>query len=93
MRLNSLMHSVMLRLFRLLTCREVERLSYDFLEGALDPRMARRIDRHLAACRVCQRFINSYRKTKEIGRVLPRPSLDPRFKKEILSFLIKERLS
>ncbi len=92
MRLNSLLHSVLLRLFRLLTCREVEQLSYDFLDGNLDRKLARRIDRHLLSCPRCHRFMNSYRKTKELGKNLPVPPLDPKFKDEMLAFLLRERL-
>lgn len=94
-RLNSLMHGVLLRLFRLLTCREVVELSYDFLEGRLDPGMSRRLERHLAACPRCGRFMKSYKKTKELGRVLrgaERLPLDPVFKQEMLKFLLAERL-
>jgi anti-sigma factor RsiW len=94
-RLNSLMHGVLLRLFRLLTCREVVELSYDFLEGRLDPGLSRRLDRHLAACPRCGRFMKSYQRTKELGRVLKdgeRQPLDPVFKREMLKFLLAERL-
>jgi anti-sigma factor RsiW len=86
------MHGVLLRLFRLLTCREVEELSYDFLEGKLDPALSRRLKRHLAACPRCGRFMNSYRKTAELGPRMPRPALDPAFKQEMLKFLLAERL-
>lgn len=90
--LNSLMHSLLLRLFRVLTCREVEELSYDFLDGHLERKLSVRIGRHLRVCPPCRRFMNSYRKTKELGRHLDRPPLDPAFKKEILKFLLNERL-
>ncbi len=94
-RLNALMHGLLLRLFRLLTCREVEELSYDFLEDRLDPSLTRRLRRHLAACPRCGRFMKSYKRTKELGCVLKdgeRPPLDPAFKQEMLKFLLAERL-
>jgi hypothetical protein len=91
-RLNSLIHGVLLRLFRLLTCREVEQLSYDFLEDRLDPALSRRLRRHLAACPRCGRFMKSYQKVRELGPRMPRPALDPAFKGELLKFLLQERL-
>jgi anti-sigma factor RsiW len=91
-RLNSLVHGVLLRLFRLLTCREVEELSYDFLDGKLDPALSRRLKRHLAACPRCGRFMKTYQKTRELGPALQRPALDPVFQREMLAFLLAERL-
>lgn len=90
--LRSLTHALFLRFFRLLTCREIEALTYDFLDGNLEAKLARRIERHLRACGPCHKFMNSYRKTKELGRHLERPPLDPAFKREMLKFLLSERL-
>ncbi len=91
MRLNSLMHASLLRLFRVYTCEEVERFSYDFLNGDLDAKVLKRIRRHLASCPRCLKFMNSYQKTRELGRNLPPPPLDAKFKEEMLKFMLAQR--
>jgi hypothetical protein len=90
MRAKALFERILMFVMRLRTCREVERFAYDFLEGNLDPKMNRQVERHLKTCKNCGKFIVSYRKTRELGRVSPRPSLDPEFKERIFEFLVKK---
>ena len=89
MRAKALMERGLFFLMGLPTCEEVERFAYDFLDGLLDPKTARRVERHLKACRNCQRFIVSYKKTVELGRTTPQTSLPEEFKKKIFEFLVK----
>lgn len=88
---KSLMARGMFAVMGLPTCEEVEKFAYDFLEGLLDPKMARRVERHLKACKNCKRFILSYRKTRELGRSLSAPPLDPEFKERIFQFLWNQK--
>ena len=72
------------------TCEEVEKFAYDFLDGALDPKTARKVERHLKTCKNCQRFILSYKKTVELGQTAPQTSLPDEFKERIFQFLMKQ---
>lgn len=88
MRVKAFIERGLMFLMRLRTCWEVEQFAYDFLEGFLDPKTTRQVERHLKACKNCQKFIFSYRKTRELGRTVPPPSLDPEFKERIFEFLL-----
>lgn len=90
MLVKALMERGMFALMGLPTCKQVEEFAYDFLEGALDAKTARKLERHLKACKNCRRFMVAYRKARDLEASAPRPPLDPQFKEEILKFLIKE---
>lgn len=88
---KALMARAMFFLMRVVTCREVERFAYDFLEGFLDPKTTRQIERHLKKCKNCQHFMLSYKKIRELGPMSRRPSLDPEFKEKIFQFLMMKK--
>lgn len=79
----------MFSMMHLPTCEEVEQFAYDFLEGVLDSRTMKGVERHLKACKNCQRFIVAYRKTAVLGKTFTKPTLDPEFKENLLEFLAK----
>src|SRR5262245_23749452 len=93
MRLESLIHGVLLRTFNLLTCEEVEKISYDFLEERLPKVRMAQMHLHMITCPQCLRFMRSYRKTRQLGENLPRPSLPKEFKDSMLEFLMAERIT
>ena len=47
------------------SCREVGEGLQSWLDGELDPVAARRIDRHLEACRRCGLEVDTYRRIKD----------------------------
>jgi len=65
------------------TCREFEGLAYDFLEGKLDPKTTRKIEKHMKLCPPCVEFMDSYRCTQEMGRRDEVPSLPIEFKEHL----------
>lgn len=75
---------------RLPSCEEVDQFAYDYLEGHLDYKTVRLVDRHLKRCKNCQRFLNSYRKIRELGANPTGIHLDPEFTKELSVFLRKK---
>ena len=89
----SVKHKMIRAMFGLMglpTCEEVEQFAYDFLEGVLDSRTMKAVERHLKACKNCQRFITAYRKTAALGKTFQRLSLDPEFKENLFEFLVKK---
>lgn len=91
MRLEPYIRGSLLRLFHVLTCEEVEKLCYDFLEDRLGRVLSFRINVHMLTCWRCLKFIQSYRTTRDLGKLLPRPALDPDFKAAMTDFLLKQR--
>ena len=73
-----------------LSTEEVEKFAYDYLEGHLDHKTTQLVDRHLKRCKNCQRFMNSYRKIRELGTRSKSPPLDPEFTRELSVFLRKK---
>lgn len=67
-----------LRIFRRrdLACRQVVTLLTDYLEGALDARQQRRLERHLAACPHCTEFLRQLRATIDAARQLEVETID-----------------
>jgi anti-sigma factor RsiW len=65
-----------------LTCLEFVELVTDYLENALSPAARTRFEEHLAACRVCPRYVEQLRTTARLlGRLseadLPEPAREP----------------
>ena len=55
-----------------LACIELVELVTPYLEGSLDPVTVGRIDRHLAGCGGCHRYVEQMRATIALaGRLLP----------------------
>ena len=46
-----------------IACRELVELVTDYLEDALDPAAAAAVERHLALCPHCQRYLEQMRET------------------------------
>lgn len=50
------------------TCKELVDLLADYLEGQLEPEVARELDQHLADCPPCLNFLKTYRATTRLIR-------------------------
>ena len=57
------MKRLYMRLTRRLVCRQAVALMTDYLEGQLNPRDAKRLERHLARCDVCSEYLAQLRVT------------------------------
>lgn len=62
------------------SCREFEGLAYDFLEGKLDDKCMKSIDKHMKLCPPCIDFMESYRRTRSMGQNDDVPEVPPEFK-------------
>lgn len=51
-----------------MTCRELIEFLDDYLAGDLPPESAARFHQHLAVCRSCVAYLDSYRATIALGR-------------------------
>jgi predicted anti-sigma-YlaC factor YlaD len=65
----------------MLTCAEVVRLLTDYLDHALAPDVARRVEKHLGICPPCRGYLSQMHETKKLlGRLseddLPREIQD-----------------
>ena len=80
----------MFRMMGIPTCEDLDQFSYDFLEGHLDLKTTRKVERHLKACKNCQKFMVSYRKLRALGKMPLTPSLDSEFKEKMMEYLTKK---
>lgn len=60
-----------------LVCRQLVEMVTDYLEGALDPALRRRVEDHLTTCDPCVGYVNEVRLVLELTRELPREPLPP----------------
>ena len=73
-----------------LTCREfiLEYLS-DYLDASLSPDIVEELERHLAACKPCAAYLNTYRRTRELtGRAAP-TAMPEEMKAHLRQFLLE----
>lgn len=52
----------------MLTCREVNDVLMDYLDGALDAGQRRAFEEHLAACPPCVNYMKTYQEAVRLGR-------------------------
>jgi anti-sigma factor (TIGR02949 family) len=53
-----------------MACQELVELVTDYLEGALSPELAARLERHLDLCDGCERYLDQMRATvAAVGRI------------------------
>ena len=80
----------MFRMMGLPTCEEVDKFTYDFLDGTLEVRLLKSVERHLRFCKNCQKFIVSYRRIKMNPAKFSVPTLDHELKEKMFEFLKKQ---
>jgi anti-sigma factor (TIGR02949 family) len=71
----------------MLRCRDIVELLGDYLDGELNPATAEALKAHLADCRECTAFINTYRGTVRVTRRLKEEDLPPLLRERLLTFL------
>jgi anti-sigma factor RsiW len=71
----------------MLRCRGVVELLDEYLEGALDPAVAARLEAHLADCGDCTAFLETYRAVVRSSRQLRESQLPAELRERLLSFL------
>lgn len=70
-----------------MTCREQVELLVDYLDGTLDPRVAKALEAHLADCRPCLNFLKTYKTTSAWVRELSWEEMPDELKVRLSSFL------
>ena len=68
-------------------CREIVTLLADYLDGSLDPAIARSLQAHLEGCAPCIAFVNTYKGTVKAARQLKETDIPPELKDRLISFL------
>lgn len=77
----------------MLRCRDVVELLTEYLEGGLDPATAATLEAHLADCRPCTAFLNTYRGAVQTTRRLREEDLPPELRRRLLTFLRQQTRS
>ncbi len=70
---------------RELVCEEVVEMVSDYLEGALTRAQRRRLERHLAACEGCSRYLEQMRATIRFTGKLAPEDFSPAMRDEFTS--------
>lgn len=68
-----------------IACRELVEIVTDYLEGALDSAMTAAVERHLAICPHCDRYIEQMRETISAVGHVPVDTLDEQAKADLVA--------
>ncbi len=74
-----------------LTCKELilEYLS-DYLDAALSPDIVEDLERHLAKCKPCVAYLNTYKRTRELTARTPPHAMPEEMKAHLRRLLLKQ---
>lgn len=64
------MGTMMRHLPDMITCAEFEEFILSYLQGTLPDKQRRRFERHIRFCRECREYLEAYRRTVEIEKVV-----------------------
>ncbi|VTS08848.1 anti-sigma factor family protein [Tuwongella immobilis] len=73
-----------------LTCRELCGLLMDFLDGTMAPELRTQFEQHLCACPPCRTYLDTYKQTIRMTRMLPREPLPTELVARLQVLLEKE---
>ncbi len=74
----------------MVTCKEfIEDLLAEYLNGGLGPEAVAELEAHLAACRPCAAYLNTYRKTREVVGHAGRIEMPSAMKDILRKFMVK----
>ena len=72
-------------------CREIFARLSEYLDGELEADLCSRLEEHMGGCPPCEAFLESLRRTVELARDLPAPTLPDDLKEELLQACRKLR--
>lgn len=72
-------------------CSDTEHLLFEYIEGDLSEETRHKLDKHLADCPNCVRYVGSYRKTIELthSHGLPEIAMPPELQSRLREFIQK----
>ncbi len=70
-------------------CRDIGKLLFDYVEGALPAATAKALEAHLGHCPPCEDYIASYRKAVELGKKTPCEDIPEEVSQRLRDFLSK----
>jgi anti-sigma factor RsiW len=73
-----------------MTCRELNEVLDDYLDGALAPELVRDLERHLEDCAPCRAYIATYRKSRQLGAAATRVDMPEEMKARLRRFLAEK---
>jgi len=74
----------------MLTCKEfIEDFLADYLDGSLGPETVAELEAHLAACRPCVAYLNTYQKTRDVVGQSGRVEMPAEMRDILRRFVIK----
>lgn len=74
----------------MVTCKEfIEDFLAEYVNGGLGPEAVAELEAHLAACRPCAAYLNTYRRTRDVVGQTGRVEMPPAMKDILREFMIK----
>ncbi len=73
-----------------LTCRDAIDLMAEYLEASLGPDLLAALERHLADCRPCVSYLNTYRRTRHLAGEAGRVEMPEEMKERLRRLLLEQ---
>jgi anti-sigma factor RsiW len=74
----------------MLTCKEfIEDFLAEYVDGALGPESVAELEVHLATCRACVAYLNTYRRTRDVVGLAGSVDMPPEMKEILRQFMAK----
>jgi hypothetical protein len=73
-----------------LTCKDAIEIMGEYLEAALGPDLVATLERHLADCRPCVAYLNTYRKTRQLAGEVGRLEMPEEMKRRLRRLLLEQ---
>ena len=77
----------------MMTCREMTEFLMDYLDGELSPEVNAQFEEHIAKCGDCVRFIDTYKKTIQLGKaaMCDKPETAPPVPEGLVQAILKAK--
>ncbi len=82
---------LMWRLPFLMSCEELERFIYDYLEGCLPESVKAKFEFHLKLCAECRHYLAAYRRTIDVGRSAIERDVPPQMPEDLVKAIMDAR--
>ena len=73
-----------------MTCQEAIALLADYLENELGPALLADLEQHLRDCKPCVAYLNTYKKTRELGAQAARIEMPEEMRERLRRLLLDQ---
>lgn len=73
-----------------MNCRELVSLLADYLDGSMEPILAKELEGHIELCDACMNFLKTYDTTRIVAREASIEEIPEEFREKLKSFVLEK---